>query len=182
MGQTKENAEYLKNVNAYLDLDIQDFDKFINAFKDHEPEGRVIFDSEKNSFSLGMCSWETDRVQEELHEIQSALRDVMSHVAEHGVIGESQLENLNNVSHDLRIQNIYSPDTDTNMKLGYVVPDSRIAWEEGCCPHCGETVTIHLFPDPIPILAYEAIINTLRLLTRSVALTRNPDSGQFRIA
>ncbi|MBN1354636.1 hypothetical protein JXA40_00020 [bacterium] len=172
MGLSKQMTGYFENVIRFLQLDLNNTADLIEKVIAVEPENRVVFDREADGFRLGMAVWPTSRITKSLKEIQSAIRDALDSAAEQGKIDGPALERLNTVSHDLKIQHFPAPDTTSGMQLGYQVPDSKIAWEEGKCPHCGETVTIHLFPDPIPILAYEAIINTLRLLTRHAPIRK----------
>ncbi len=172
--------EYLDNVKKFLALDIENADLLIESIRKTEPENRMTYDAEKKEFVLGMARWPVEKVQNALKDIRKAVIAVFdSAVADQGKISKEALVQLNNTSYDLKIQHIPSEDSPSGMKLGYVVPDSKIAWEEGKCPHCGETVTIHIFPDLIPILAYEAIINTLRLVTRQIKIGKNADGTYF---
>ncbi len=180
MVERKQVKGYLDHVQEFLDLNFEDGVDFVETVMKHEPEGRVEFDSEKQQFRLGMCQWDLERTRGVLKEIQDAVREFMTDYAAGGRVSETGLNKINSVSHDLRIQYNYSPDGASHLKLNYVVPDSRIAWEEGKCPHCGDTVTIHICPDPIPVTAYEAIINTLRLASRHVNVSIG-DGGRFYI-
>jgi hypothetical protein len=177
----KEALEYLQNVLRFLALDIQDEKKLIKAVNENEPPSRVEYDSKTREFKLGMAKWSLERVQKTLCDVQQAVRAALDcSLQNNGKISEDVLKQIHEVSHDLKIQHMPDPAYPNGMRLGYIVPDSKIAWEEGKCPHCGETVRIHLFPDPIPILAYEAIINTLRLLTRQIPIEKDK-KGQFCI-
>lgn len=167
---------YLDNILEYLTLDYSDMNALVAAINAHEPDGRLRYDPEKRQFKLGMASWEADRVVESMQAIRDAVTAALDTVAESGAIGEAQLAGIHEVSHDLVIKHVFDPESPTRLNLNYIVPDGKIAWETGLCPHCGEDVTIHLFPDPIPLISYEALINTLRLLTRSIAL-KKVDSG-----
>ncbi len=168
----KKYQEYLDNILSFLELDLDNPKAVVKAIKSGEPEKRVQYDEDTGSFGLGMVKWPAEKVATELKLIRKAVIQCLDSTVANGCMGEAEVDALNGVRHDLKIQHIHNPDCTTGLKLSYVVPDSKIAWDEGCCPHCGETVTIHLFPDPIPIIAYEAIINTLRLATRSVVLKK----------
>jgi hypothetical protein len=176
MAMSKELNEYLNSIKDFLSVDIDDKDQLIRKIAQTEPEKRVVYDDASDSFRLGMAVWPVIQLQDSLKEIREVVISALTSVNFHGKIEPDALEKLNSMSHDLKIQHFPSPDTPSGMKLGYVVPDSKIAWEEGKCPHCGETVTMHLFPDPIPLLAYEAIINTLRLLTRNAKIEKVSDN------
>ena len=168
--------DYIENVNKFLELKLENADSLITEILETEPDNRVVY--QDGEFKLGMAVWPEKKVLESMSAIQTAVRNTLDDVVQTGRISEKSLKALNAVSHDLKIVHFYAPEEDTNLKLGYDVPDSRLAWEEGKCPHCGETVTIALFPDPIPIIAYEAIINALRLLDRSVILKKD-SQGNF---
>lgn len=176
-----EIQKYLDNVQNFLNLDIDNPQELTYAVERVETANRVIIDKSTHEFQLGMAKWSFERIRDALHQIRSAIIASLDAVVVTGKIGEEELNSLNQTSHDLKIQHIFDSKNPNGMKLGYVVPDSKIAWEEGKCPHCGETVTIHLFPDPIPILGYEAIINTLRLLTRNAPIKKRTN-GEYYIA
>jgi hypothetical protein len=169
--------EYLDVILQFLRLDLTDTEVLIKAIAEHEPPNRVVYDAGKREFVLGMAKWNVDRMRTALMACREAIVCVMDKVVRDGQIGRDELSRLNQVHHDLQIQYVYDPDTPTKLNLNYIIPDSKIAWETGMCPHCGETVTIHLFPDPMPVIGYEAIINTLRLVTRSVRLTGSEKTG-----
>ena len=172
---------YLDNILEYLALDYGDRDALVAAINAHEPDGRLAYDAGAERFTLGMASWEADRVIESMQAIRDAVMAALDRVVADGVIGEAELAGIHKVRHDLVIQHVYDPDSPTRLNLNYIIPDGKIAWETGLCPHCGEDVTIHLFPDPIPLISYEALINTLRLLTRSIKLKR-ADAGGYALA
>ncbi|MBN1775725.1 MAG: hypothetical protein JW817_04590, partial [Clostridiales bacterium] len=144
--------------------------------------GRLQFDADRDQFRMGMVAWNSDRVMAAMQAIRDAVVAALDRVVADGIIGEVELKGLYAERHDLVIQHVFDPDSPTHMNLNYIVPDGKIAWEKGLCPHCGEEVTIHLFPDPIPLVSYEALINTLRLLTRSVRLERTDRGGYAIVA
>ncbi len=181
MEPKKEYQEYLENVLRFLKIDFDCLDEILVILKETEPAERVTFNEMDKTFCLGMAVWDADKVISHLKEIRSAIIDSLNSVADTGKIGEKELETLNIAKHDLKILHIYDPDAPSHIRLGYDVPDSKLAWEETICPHCGATVNIHLFPDPIPVFAYEAVINMLRLLTREVPLTRSSDGMSYAI-
>ena len=164
--------EYLNHVQKFLQMDLADPKVLIEAVKKNEPSRRVVYNKKTNGFELGLVSWPMERVVKALGEIQDAIRKAMVHVAEHGIVSEEVLQRINEVSHDLKIRYFYDTEAPSHMKLGYHIPDSRIAWEEAKCPHCGVAVTLQIFPDPIPSLAYDAIVNLLRLLSRGIVLRK----------
>ena len=172
---------YLENIVAYLNLDYTDKAGLMAAIREHEPDNRVQYDAEKDIFQLGMATWKIETLVEQMQLIRDAVMTVLDKVVSNGVIGEKELEQLNKTRHDMFIQYVYDPETPTRLKLNYIVPEGKIAWETGMCPHCRVDVTIHLFPDPMPLIGYEAIINTLRLLTRSTKLKKTAE-GEYKLA
>ncbi|MBN1879630.1 hypothetical protein JW823_05925 [bacterium] len=173
----KKLQKYLDNILSFLKLDFGDMDALVKAIADHETEDRVQYDGEKHVFRLGMATWTEAEMVDALTSCREAVVSVLDKVVLDGMIGREELENLNKVHHDLHIQYVFDPDTPTRLNLNYIIPDGKIAWETGMCPHCGEGVTIHLFPDPMPVIGYEAIINALRLVTRSVKLAGSAVAG-----
>jgi hypothetical protein len=169
--------EYLDTIMDFLRLDLSDTDALISAIKKYEPSNRVQYDAEKNDFVLGMARWSIEKMITSLTACREAVLRVLDKIVKDGVIGRDELSQLNCVHHDLSIKYVYDPEAPAKLNLNYIIPDSKIAWETGMCPHCGETVTIHLFPDPMPVIGYEAIINTLRLVTRSVKLSGSAKNG-----
>lgn len=180
MTQKKYQA-YLDGILEFLKLDFNDLDSLLAAINAHEPEDRVKYDAEKQEFRLGMASWDVKRMTKSMETIREAVIVALEKVVADGLIGEAELEALHQTQHDLVIQHVFDPDSPSMLNLNYIVPDGKIAWETGLCPHCREDVTIHLFPDPVPLLGYEAIINTLRLLTRSVKVAKT-ESGEYQLA
>lgn len=172
---------YLDNILEFLKIDFSHLDSLLAAIEDHEPNGRLTFDGEKKVFKLGMASWDVPQMTKAMETIRTAVVGALDKVVADGVIGAAELKSLHDTQYDLVIQHVHDPETSNNLNLNYIVPDGKIAWEKGLCPHCGEEVTIHLFPDPMPLLGYEAIINTLRLLTRSVKLCKT-GSGEYSLA
>lgn len=173
----KNLQKYLDNILAFLKLDFNDLDALVKAIEEHETKDRVLYDPAKRQFRLGMACWSVEDMVKALTACREAVVRVLDKVVKDGVIGSDELEGLNQVRHDLNIQYVYDADSPTHLKMNYIIPDSKIAWETGMCPHCGEGVTIHLFPDPMPVIGYEAIINTLRLVTRAVKLSGSVKTG-----
>lgn len=181
MGSIETYRGFLETVMVFLDLKVDDTKALIDLVKKTEPKERVTFDRKAQAFKLGIAVWPLDRIQTSLGEIQKAIRAAMERVVETGSIGVAELDGINAVCHDLKIKHFYAEDSGSHMRLGYEVPDKRISWEAAKCPHCGETVEIGIYPDPIPLFVYDALINTLRLLTRNVPLVRE-GVGRYRIA
>ena len=180
MNQKKYQA-YLNNILEFLKLDFDDRDALMKAINAHEPEDRLKFDEEKKEFRLGMASWTPEQLVERMSAIREAVIKALDCVVSDGFIGEDELAGIHAVQHDLVIQHVFDEESPTRLNLNYIVPDGKIAWETGVCPHCSEDVTIHLFPDPMPVMGYEAIINTLRLATRGIKIAKD-GSGEYVLA
>jgi hypothetical protein len=172
MGAKAQYGEYLEHVQRFLNLDLDNTKALVAEIKSTEKEERVKYSEKVQGFSLGLVVWPVARVVSALREIQLAIEGTFDFISENGAVNEENLSKLNAISHDLKIRYFFDEAMTSHMKLGYDVPDSRLAWEEAKCPHCGETVTLHIFPDPIPLIAYDALINTLRLISRSVHVKR----------
>ncbi len=181
MGSIETYKQFLETVMAFLNLHVEDSKALIDMLKKTEPRERVTYDRKVKAFKLGIATWPLERIQKDLAAIQTAIRAAFDCVVKDGQIGRDELSQLNAVCHDLKIMHFFAEDSTTRMRLGYEVPEKRIAWEAAKCPHCGETVEIGIYPDPIPKFVYEALINTLRLLTRNVALSRSSD-GSYHIS
>ncbi len=176
MGRDKMQ-DYLDEILRFLRLDLTDIDAVIKAIVDREPPNRVVHNADKHEFVLGMAKWSEDRMLTVLKACREAVICVLDKIVKDGVIGRDELSRLNQVQHDLNIRYVFDPDSPTKLNLNYNIPDSKITWDTGMCPHCGETVTIHVFPDPMPVLGYDVIMNTLRLLTRSAKIAGSEQTG-----
>jgi hypothetical protein len=181
MSTRVQYREYLANIIEFLNADLSDQKTLIKLVKKTEPKKRVAYDSKRDGFAMGMVVWPVKRVTSALEDIQKSIRETLEFISEYGKVDEKRLNLLNSVCHDLKIRYFYDTTAQSHMKLGYDVPSSRLAWDEGKCPHCGEAVTLQIFPDPIPLFAYDAVINTLRLLSRSVHIKKCKGCGIFFI-